>query len=149
MEEAITLFNGVIAVGAKIDNLWSMYIGVQLAVFWLILTVDRPLMYIERITAFVAHTGFSYINGMSLIGSYKFLETLKDELINDKSAFLSKYNKLQALAETWTFVDREQLIMLTHGGAWIIIGIILVFQNKMFVGAARTAAKKHPFPKKP
>jgi hypothetical protein len=76
MDSAI-LMQALDSVGAKIDDLWSMYIVVNLGLLWFFFLVHRPLLVIERVIAWVGYGGFIYVNGGALVKAYTKLEALR------------------------------------------------------------------------
>lgn len=126
-----TIFEALMQQGAKVDNLWSMYIVVQLGVFWFFFLLHRPLLAIERMIALLAYTLFSFINGSALVNSYLFLEALRVDVVNNFQNELARAPlTLQTLAQT-EFASRPNLIFMTHVGAWVVVMLILLYRNSM------------------
>lgn len=130
--DAAALLKALVDVGAKIDSLWSMFIGVQLAIFWMILMIPRPLLVFERFVAFAALGIFSYINGRSLQGSYKLLDVLRIELAETTGGALAQHPLLYSFIQALDYSDREMMLVLTHGGALIVVGLIIAFQTRIY-----------------
>ncbi len=125
------LLESLLAVGTKIDNLWSMYIVVHLGVFWFFFLMQRPLLFIERLMALLAYSIFAYINGMALIASYQLLEALRaDAVLNFKDGFARTPETLRMMMSV-DYSERDVLILLTHVGAWVFVALILLFRNSM------------------
>ncbi len=142
--EAEALLKALVDVGAKIDNIWSMFIGVQLAVFWMILMIPRPLLFFERLVAFVALGIFSFINGQSLLNSYKLLDALRIELAETTGGALAKHPLLSNYIQSLDYSDRDVLLLMTHGGALFVVGTIIAFQNMIYAAYVRKIAKHTP-----
>ncbi len=133
-----TIFEAMMLQGSKIDNLWSMYIVVQLGVFWFFFLLHRPLLAIERAIALLAYTLFSFINGSALVNSYIFLESLRTDVVSNFRAELAKAPATFQTLATADFSDRASLIFLTHAGAWMFVMLILLFRNSMIAYYYRT-----------
>ena len=118
--------------GAKIDNLWSMYIVVHLGLFWFFFLVHRPLLIVERILAVFAYICFAYINGFALINSYAFLEALRRDLV---AKFVRDFS--QSAPETLrvlggvSYDGRAEMIAVTHLGAFVLVLILFILRNIM------------------
>jgi hypothetical protein len=126
-----TLFQSLMAQGSKIDNLWSMYIVVHLGVFWFFFLMHRPLLIVERIIAMLAYALFAFINGSALLSSYRLLEAMRLDIVQNFAGELAKSPLvLNALTQT-TFEGRPNLILMTHGGALVFVALILAFRNSM------------------
>lgn len=141
---AATLMEALINVGVKIDNLWSMFIGVQLAIFWMIIMIPRPLLLFERFVAFGALAIFCYINGRSLQLSYDLLNVIRIELAETTGGALAKHPLLNAYIQGLDFSDREVMLMATHGGALIVVGLIITFQSTIYRSYMKSVEKHTP-----
>lgn len=142
--QADDLLSALIAIGTKIDNLWSMFIGVQLAIFWMILMIPRPLLLFERLVAFGALAIFSFINGGALHGSYKFLDVLRIELSETTGGQLAKHPLLNSYIQSLDFSEREMMIAMTHGGALLVVGLIITFQSQIYSRYVKMIARHTP-----
>jgi hypothetical protein len=118
--------------GTKIDNLWSMYIVVHLGLFWFFFLVHRPLLIVERIMAIGAYMGFGWINGNALIHSYNFLEAVRTDLIAAKLATeFSQASATLTMLKGADYAGRDELILLTHGGAFTLVLVLFLLRNIM------------------
>lgn len=118
--------------GTKIDNLWSMYIVVHLGLFWFFFLVHRPLLIVERMIAVAAYVGFDWINGNALIHSYNFLEAVRRDLVLGKAAAeFTQAPTTLAMLKSVDYAGRDQLILLTHGGAFLLVLVLFVLRNVM------------------
>lgn len=138
---AAELMNSLINVGLKIDNLWSMYIGVQLAIFWMIIMIPRPLLIFERFVAFGALGIFCYINGRSLQLSYEMLNVVRIELAETTGGALARHPLLNTYIQSLDFSDREGMLLITHGGALIVVGMIISFQSAIYRSYMKSVAE--------
>jgi hypothetical protein len=125
------MFESLMTQGTKIDNLWSMYIVVQLGVFWFFFLLHRPLLIVERLIALLAYTLFTFINGSALVNSYLFLEALRADTVNTFRAQLENAPFVYQALVMSDFSDRPNLIFMTHGGALVFVVLILLFRNSM------------------
>jgi hypothetical protein len=125
------MMESLLDAGTKIDNLWSMYIVVHLGVFWFFFLMQRPLIIIERLIALIAYSFFAYINAMSLIASYRLLEALRVDLVNNFGASFTNAPTVYDAIGSVSYQDRGDLILITHFGAWIFVSLILIFRNSM------------------
>ncbi len=132
---AAVIMDALMSVSAKLDNLWSMYIVVHLGILWFLFLVHRPLLVVERLIALVAYGGFVLVNSQALIHSYSLVESLRSDLI-------TRFGEQMAQAsETMRFMSEraagthpqgaEQLIMVSHGVALVIVALLLLFRNSM------------------
>lgn len=121
----------LVQTGNQIDSLWSMYIVVHLGLFWFFFLVHRPLLFIERVIAIFAYAAFATINGQALINTYKFLEAIRLDLINRFSDQLAQMPEISSALVSVSYQDKEQLILITHGCAFGVVALFLLFRNTM------------------
>jgi hypothetical protein len=121
----------LISTANQVDNQWSMYIVVHLGLFWFFFLVHRPLLFIERAIALFAYGAFDYINGSALINTYTFLEALRLDLLNNFSAELANVPRVEETLSAFNYSETTQLILVTHGVAFCIVALFLVFRNAM------------------
>jgi hypothetical protein len=108
-----------------------MYIVVHLGLFWFFFLVHRPLLFIERAIALFAYGAFDYINGSALINTYTFLEAVRLDLLNNFSAELANVPRVEETLSTFNYSETTQLILITHGVAFCIVALFLLFRNAM------------------
>jgi len=129
------LIETMMAVGAKLDNLWSMYIVVHLGILWFLFLVHRPLLIVERLIALVAYAGFVYVNGSALIHSYALVEAIRTDLVTRFGRELAGTPEtLRLLSERAAGTHprgAEDLIMVSHLAALVIVALLLLFRNSM------------------
>jgi hypothetical protein len=125
------LLESLIDAGAQVDNLWSMYIVVNLGLFWFFFLMQRPLIFVERIVALVAYAAFSIINGNALIASYRLLEAIRVDLVNNMQRGAENAPAILSAVSSVTYVNRPDLIWATHGGAIVFVILVLTFRNAM------------------
>lgn len=139
--DASALLSGFIDVNVRIDNQWSMYIGVQLAIFWMILMIPRPLLFVERIVAFGGLAIFNYINGWALMISYSLLDVLRIELAETTGGALAKHPLLNNLIQGLDYTSTSTILLITHGGSLSVVGLIIIFQSVIYRHSKRIVAK--------
>ena len=128
---AATVLEAMVQTGSQVDSQWSMYIVVHLGLFWFFFLVHRPLLFVERAIALFAYGAFDFINGNALRSTYHFLEALRSDLVTRFAGELANTPvTLNALANTF-YGDRDELIFLTHGVAFVIVALFLIFRNAM------------------
>ncbi len=126
------LLESLIDAGAQVDSLWSMYIVVNLGLFWFFFLMQRPLLFVERLVAFVAYAGFAVINGNAMISSYRLLEAVRlDFVANIEKAADNNVPAIYNAITSASFASRQDLILITHGGAIVFVALILIFRNAM------------------
>ena len=119
------------AAGAKIDNLWQMFIVVHLGLFWFFFLVHRPLLIVERVIAIFAYVVFVYINGNALIKAYQFFEAVRVDLVTKFARdFVQASQTLKVLGAT-SYDGRDELIWLTHAGGFTLVLTLFVLRNIM------------------
>lgn len=121
----------LVQIGNQIDNLWSMYIVVHLGLFWFFFLVHRPLLFIERTIAIFAYAAFATINGQALISTYKFLESIRLDLINRFASELGQTPEIANALVSVSYQGKEHLILITHGCAFGVVALFLIFRNTM------------------
>lgn len=129
--DAANWVQNFVAAGAKIDGLWSMYIVVQLGILWFIFLVHRPLLLAERLIALFAYGFFLFANGRSLIDAYRLCEALRADLVDHFAAGLADTPHVRGLLSSLSYADRGELILWSHGVAWIVAALLLMFRNTM------------------
>jgi hypothetical protein len=125
------LLQACIDAGAKIDNLWSMYIVVHLGLFWFFFLVHRPLLIVERIIAIFAYICFAYINGNALIQAYHFLEGVRRDLVTRFARDFAQAPETLQVLNSVSYAGRDELIWLTHIGGFTLVLILFVMRNVM------------------
>jgi hypothetical protein len=130
MDTAI-LMQTLDSVGAKIDDLWSMYIVVNLGLLWFFFLVHRPLLVIERVIAWVGYGGFIYVNGGALIRAYLKLEAVRLDLTKNFAQDFTKTPEVFKNLLTQNYDERITLIAFTHLGAMVLVLILFAFRNSM------------------
>ena len=123
------MLEALVETGNQIDSAWSMYIVVHLGLFWFFFLVHRPLLFIERVVALFAYAAFVFINGKGLLTTYTFLEALRSDIVaNFRSELANAPSTARALAEAY-FGGREEMILITHGVAFVIVALFVMFRN--------------------
>jgi hypothetical protein len=125
------LFETIQSQAMKIDNIWQMYLVVHLGIFWFFFLMHRPLLIIERAIAMVSYSIFCVINGSSLVNSYKYLEALRRDTLLSFADGLQSVPSVTNVLSQWDFSGRLTVIFITHGGAWLLVMLIMLFRNSM------------------
>ncbi len=128
---ASAVLDAMVQTGNQIDSEWSMYIVVHLGLFWFFFLVHRPLLFVERAVAIFAYAAFAFINGNSLLTTYNFLEALRRDLLSAYAADLANLPTTQGELAMAYYGGREELILITHGGAFLVVALFLMFRNRM------------------
>jgi len=124
-------FQTLVMISNKVDGLWQMYIGVHLGIFWLLFFMHRPLLAIERLIALIAYTFFAAVNGKALMDTYALLESLRRDLLANFPAAVERLPGTAELMGSVTYDGRTQLILISHGLAWVLVVLTLAFRNRM------------------
>lgn len=128
---AEAVLDALIQTKNQVDNQWSMYIVVHLGLFWFFFLVHRPLLFVERAIALCAYAGFAYINGSALIDSYTFLEATRLDLLTNLESEFVNAPRIESALKMLNFEVTTQLILLTHGVAFAVVALFLIFRNMM------------------
>lgn len=126
---AASLLEAMVSTGNQIDSEWSMYIVVHLGLFWFFFLVHRPLLVIERAIALFAYGSFVYINGNSLIGTYNLLEAMRSDLVGHFRNELAATPQMAKVLAATAYDGREEVIYMTHGAAFVVVALLLIFRN--------------------
>ncbi|MDX2265350.1 MAG: hypothetical protein NW215_10305 [Hyphomicrobiales bacterium] len=125
----------IVGASSKLDVLWQLFIGLHFGVFALLLIHKLTLTLPGRAVALAGYLMFLGINFNALAGTYTVLHAAHDQFRKD-------YGRAAAYAPTFkrSFVDadlsdRPQVLMFTHGFAFLIVAICL-FRTKSVVSDA-------------
>jgi len=124
-------FQTLVMISNKIDGLWQMYIGVHLGIFWLLFFMHRPLLAVERLIALIAYTFFAAVNGKAMMDTYALVENLRRDLLANFPAALERLPETAGLMRSVAYDERTQLILISHGMAWVLVMLTLAFRNSM------------------
>ena len=127
-----TLVEAIMHVRGQIDFLWQFFVTVQLALFALIFIYDEAVDSLNGLARILALCGigiFSYINGNALRHAYGLIIALHQQYKLD----YGQPGRFQAGLQK-AFVDadyggREDMIMITHGLAFVVVALALVFPS--------------------
>jgi hypothetical protein len=128
---ASTVLQTLVQAGSQIDSQWSMYIVVHLGLFWFFFLVHRPLLFIERGVALCAYAGFVFINGNALANTYRFLEALRTDLTTRFADEVARAPATARALASINYADRDDIILVTHGIAFLVVALFLLFRNTM------------------
>ncbi len=70
---AYELLDLALSLSNRIDNHWTLFITVHLALIGGLIYVDRPLLRNEKFAAVIIYTGFAVINFLMMINQEQFL----------------------------------------------------------------------------
>ncbi len=74
------LMDLTLSLSNRIDNHWTLFITVHLALIGGIIYVDRPLSIREKTLAFFVYSGFGVINYFMMIGQAHFLMSIYQQI---------------------------------------------------------------------
>jgi hypothetical protein len=138
------MLEALVETGNQIDSAWSMYIVVHLGLFWFFFLVHRPLLFIERVVALFAYAAFAYINGNGLLITYGFLEALRADLVANFGRELANAPATARALAGFYFGERQEMIMVTHGVALLVVAGFIMFRNTIIGRYARMFPKHAP-----
>ncbi len=141
---ASTILDALVQTGSQIDSQWSMFIVVHLGLFWFFFLVHRPLLVFERAVALFAYGAFAFINGNALKHTYAFLEAMRSDLVTQFPNDLANAPKMANALTSLYFGDRAELITLTHGGAFAVVTVFLIFRNVIIRRYERVFPQRAP-----
>lgn len=125
-----TMIELIIHVRSQIDFLWQFFVSVQLALFALIFIYDEAVDSLNALARTLALLGlglFSYVNGNALRNSYELITALHQQYRQD---YGQTGRFIPTLQHTFVDIDydgRGQMILLTHGLAFAVVAMALVF----------------------
>ena len=125
-----TMMDAIMHVRGQIDFLWQFFVTVQLALFALIFIYDEAVDSLNAFARALALSGiaiFSYINGNALRGAYELIQALHQQYRQDYGQPGRFLPALQAAFVDIDYGGREQMIMVTHGLAFAVVAMALVF----------------------
>jgi hypothetical protein len=126
---ASSLLEALVSTGSQIDSEWSMYVVVHLGLFWFFFLIHRPLLIVERAIALFAYGAFAYINGNSLINTYNLLEAMRSDLVTRFRDALANTPQMAKVLAADYYGGRDELIYVTHGAAFAVVALLLIFRN--------------------
>jgi hypothetical protein len=129
--DAAKLFEAMVQTGNQIDSEWSMYIVVHLGLFWFFFLVHRPLLLVERAIALIAYGAFDFINGNSLLAAYRLLESMRVDLLTNFQSGLANTPRMAEVLTSLEYGSRNELILMSHGGAFVVVALFIIFRNVM------------------
>ena len=77
-------FDLALSLNSRVDNHWTLFITVHLALIGGIIYVDRPLLKNEKAAALIIYTGFAVINLLMMTTQTQFLGTIYHEIFKLK-----------------------------------------------------------------
>lgn len=125
-----TMMDAIMHVRGQIDFLWQFFVTVQLALFALIFIYDEAVDSLNALARTLALAGlaiFSYINGNALRSAYELIQALHLQYRHDYGPPGRFLPALQAAFVDIDYSGREQMILLTHGLAFAVVAMALVF----------------------
>jgi hypothetical protein len=125
-----TMMDAIMHVRGQIDFLWQFFVTVQLALFALIFIYDEAVDSLNALARTLALAGlgiFSYINGNALRSAYELIQALHQQYRQDYGQPGRFLPALQASFVDIDYGGREQMILITHGLAFAVVALALVF----------------------
>jgi len=128
------LMDAIMQTRSQIDFLWQFFITVQIALFALLFIYDRAVDNMNSFARFLAIGGvgiFDWINSQALKNSYTLLNAFHDQYRAD---FGQPQRFQSALYEHFVlaaFEGRISVISLTHGMAFTVVVITLLWRRSM------------------
>lgn len=130
MMQEQTLIDLIMHARGQIDFLWQFFVTVQLAVFALIFIYDEAVDSLNALARTLAMVGlglFSYINGNALRSSYELLNAVHGQYRHDYGQADRFIASMQHAFLNVDYVNRDQMIMMTHGLAFAVVAMALLF----------------------
>lgn len=126
------LIEAIIDTRTQIDFIWQVFITVHIALFALLFiysdAVDR-WNATARIFALAGIAMFEYINGTAISKAYLLLDAMQDQyraLYGQVERFQPKFYEHFVLAQ---YADRPDMVLITHGSAFVVIFIVLIARH--------------------
>jgi hypothetical protein len=127
-----TMIDAIMHVRGQIDFLWQFFVTVQLTLFALIFIYDEAVDSLNGLARLLALFGlgiFSYINGNALRHAYELIAALHQQYKLDYGQPGRFQASLQKALVDADYSGRGDMIMLTHGLAFAVIAMALVFPS--------------------
>lgn len=127
--DEVTLVSAIIETRQQVDFLWQFFVTVQLAVFALLLIYDEAVESMNLLGRIFAAAGiglFDWVNGNALQSTYRLLDAMIDQyqfLYGQAERFRPAFYELFVNA---SFVDRPDLVKVTHGTALTVVVLALL-----------------------
>ena len=127
--DEVTLVSAIIETRQQVDFLWQFFVSVQLAMFALLLIYDEAVESMNILGRAFAAAGiglFDYVNGNALQSTYRLLDATIDQyqfLYGQAERFRPAFFEHFVSA---SFVDRPDLVKITHGTAMAIVVLALL-----------------------
>ncbi len=123
-----SLIDAIINTRSQVDFLWQFFVTVQIAIFALLLIYDEAVEGLSVLARLMATAGvalFDWINGRALIGTYQLLDAMLEQyraLFGQADRFHPLFFERFVQA---SFADRPDIVHVTHGLAFAVVGIAL------------------------
>ena len=125
-----TLIDLIMHARTQIDFLWQFFVTVQLALFALIFIYDEAVDSLNGVARTLALFGiglFSYINDNALRSSYELIIALHAQFKADYGQAGRFVPQLHHALVEIDYSGRPEMIVVTHGLAFTVVALALVF----------------------
>jgi hypothetical protein len=125
-----TMMDAIMHVSGQIDFLWQFFVTVQLALFALIFIYDEAVDSLNGLARLLCLFGigiFNYINGNALLNAYGLFAALHQQYQVDYGQPGRFVPALQKALVDVEYGPRDQMLMLTHGLAFAVVALALIF----------------------
>ncbi len=129
-----TLIDSIMHTRGQLDFLWQFFVTVQLAIFALLFIYDDAVDSMNRTAralAIIAFGMFDWINGQALRGSYALLDALHQQYRADYGQTSRFQPALYELFVQQRYEGKEAMLMLTHGLAFTVVMLALIWRQFM------------------
>lgn len=123
------LIEAIIDTRTQIDFIWQLFITLHIALFALLFIYGRAVDHWNALARFFALAGiaiFDWINGKALVSTYLLLDAMQDQyraIYGQVERFQPKFYEHFVLAQ---YADRPDVVLLTHGMAFLVVFIVLI-----------------------
>jgi hypothetical protein len=127
-----TMVDAIMHMRGQIDFLWQFFVTVQLALFALIFIYDEAVDSLNGLARLLSLFGlgvFSYINGNALRGAYELIAALHLQYKIDYGQPGRFHAAFQKAFIDIDYAGRDQMILVTHGLAFTVVALALVFPS--------------------
>jgi|GEM_PF-4401657 len=131
------LLSAYIAIGDKIDVLWSMYLTIVFtASAWLYYKADKKT-HLESIVVYSGFLTFTTINANALVDSYGFLSIIQSEMTNINT---SNFGTVQEYLREINYENRYVIVYFIHTLIAFVF-LFAIFFPRLFSFGEKLAAR--------
>jgi hypothetical protein len=129
------LLDLALSLSNRIDNHWTLFISVHLALIGGIVYVDRPLFRNEKIAAIIIYSGFALVNFYMMKNQALFLGSIYQQVFQMKDQACCLDNRVIAyvvgLHEWNSSAKTLTSIMVTHIVMYIILMLSIFYDRAL------------------